>query len=92
MAVGGGRKFSGPAEKGKENPYSCCVLHSGRAPAERTRNLELFKDGDVRFLICTDVAARGIDIKVGTVFFSLSIYLSISLPPFPLCLPVCSLN
>ena len=22
-----------------------------------------FKDGDVRFLICTDVAARGIDIK-----------------------------
>ena len=24
---------------------------------------QAFKDGDVRFLICTDVAARGIDIK-----------------------------
>lgn len=24
--------------------------------------LQAFKDGDVRFLICTDVAARGIDI------------------------------
>jgi ATP-dependent RNA helicase DDX1 len=25
--------------------------------------LQAFKEGDVRFLICTDVAARGIDIK-----------------------------
>ena len=24
--------------------------------------LQAFKDGDIRFLICTDVAARGIDI------------------------------
>jgi superfamily II DNA/RNA helicase len=30
---------------------------------ERRRNLQFFKDGDVRFLICTDVAARGLDIK-----------------------------
>lgn len=26
-------------------------------------NLQAFKDGYVRFLICTDVAARGVDIK-----------------------------
>lgn len=26
-------------------------------------NLDAFKGGDVRFLICTDVAARGVDIK-----------------------------
>lgn len=26
-------------------------------------NLRAFKEGDVRFLICTDVAARGVDIK-----------------------------
>ncbi len=26
---------------------------------------QAFKEGDVRFLICTDVAARGIDIQVG---------------------------
>ena len=30
---------------------------------ERQENLQMFKDGDVRLLICTDVAARGIDIK-----------------------------
>lgn len=27
--------------------------------------MQAFKEGDVRFLICTDVAARGIDIQVG---------------------------
>ncbi|KAK3707993.1 hypothetical protein QZH41_010740, partial [Actinostola sp. cb2023] len=45
------------------NPYSCVVLHGDRPPAERKGNLQKFKDNEVRFLICTDVAARGIDIK-----------------------------
>jgi len=60
---GGGRKFQGKAESGKENPYSCVVLHSGRDQKERQANLEAFKEGDVRFLISTDVGARGLDIK-----------------------------
>eukprot|EP00920_Eleutheroschizon_duboscqi_P039542 GHVT01095058.1.p1 GENE.GHVT01095058.1~~GHVT01095058.1.p1 ORF type:complete len:236 (-),score=58.65 GHVT01095058.1:983-1690(-) len=34
-----------------------------RSQEERNQNLEAFKSGDVRFLICTDVAARGIDIQ-----------------------------
>lgn len=55
--------FSGKVESGKENKYSCVVLHGGRTQAERKTNLDAFRDGDVRFLICTDVAARGIDIK-----------------------------
>ncbi len=52
----------GKVEKGKENAYSCVVLHADRPPPERKRNFAAFKDGDVRFLICTDVAARGLDI------------------------------
>ena len=46
MAViryGGGGRFSGKAEKGKENPFSCVVLHGGRQHAERKRNLAAFK-------------------------------------------------
>ena len=58
-----GKKFKGQMESGKENPYSCCVLAGMRDMNERRRNLEAFKEGVVRFIICTDVAARGIDIK-----------------------------
>jgi ATP-dependent RNA helicase DDX1 len=42
--------------------YTCVCLHSDRAPAERKGNLERFKKQEVKFLICTDVAARGLDI------------------------------
>jgi superfamily II DNA/RNA helicase len=38
------------------------AIHSGRNQAARTRVLEQFKQGDVRYLIATGVAARGIDI------------------------------
>lgn len=60
------------------NEYSCVCLHGDRRPQERKDNLMAFKvtnnlktitkkncyfkTGEVRFLICTDVAARGIDI------------------------------
>merc|ERR1740123_2320880 len=49
-------------KRGRRNPYSCVVLAGMRNQRERQNNLEAFKQGDVRFLICTDVAARGIDI------------------------------
>ncbi|CAK9304419.1 unnamed protein product [Gordionus sp. m RMFG-2023] len=55
MKMGGGTHA-------KNNPYSCACLHSDRNPQERRANLESFKQGQVKFLICTDVAARGIDI------------------------------
>jgi ATP-dependent RNA helicase DDX1 len=55
--------FKGEKEKGKENKYSCCVLSGMRSNADRSEALQAFKDGLVRFLICTDVAARGIDVK-----------------------------
>eukprot|EP00923_Selenidium_pygospionis_P039667 GHVN01068889.1.p1 GENE.GHVN01068889.1~~GHVN01068889.1.p1 ORF type:complete len:780 (+),score=115.74 GHVN01068889.1:303-2342(+) len=63
VQLGGGRGFAGAMESGKENPYSCVVLAGMRDQQERQRNLEHFHTGSVRFLICTDVAARGIDIK-----------------------------
>ena len=60
---GGGRKFRANSLGGKENPYSCAVLAGGKSMKERRENLAAFKNGAVRFLICTDVAARGIDVK-----------------------------
>ncbi|MFH4977914.1 hypothetical protein AB6A40_004623 [Gnathostoma spinigerum] len=42
---------------------SVACLHSDKRPDERTRNFEMFKKGQVGFLICTDVAARGIDVR-----------------------------
>eukprot|EP00794_Sanderia_malayensis_P018921 gene18921-20825_t len=47
----------------KNARFSCVCLHSDRGHKERQANLAAFKSGAVKFLICTDVAARGIDIK-----------------------------
>ncbi|CAG5135711.1 unnamed protein product, partial [Candidula unifasciata] len=49
-------------QRGGKN-YSCVCLHGDRNPAERKANLEKFKKREVKFMICTDVAARGIDIS-----------------------------
>ncbi|CAG9860100.1 unnamed protein product [Phyllotreta striolata] len=46
-----------------KNHYSCVCLHGDRKPNERKANLEMFKNQQVKFLICTDVAARGLDIS-----------------------------
>ena len=37
-------------------------IHSGRSQNARQRVLNAFRNGEVRVLVCTDVAARGIDI------------------------------
>ncbi len=39
------------------------AIHSGRNQAARTRVLEQFKQGELQYLIATEVAARGIDIE-----------------------------
>lgn len=46
-----------------ERKYSCVCLHGDRHPSERKANLEAFKAQQVKYLICTDVAARGLDIS-----------------------------
>jgi ATP-dependent RNA helicase DeaD len=43
--------------------YSCHKLHGGMKQSERTQIIRDFKQGYFRYLIATDVAARGIDIE-----------------------------
>eukprot|EP01133_Synstelium_polycarpum_P019075 gene19075-22840_t len=45
-----------------ENQFSSVVLHGDKLNHVRKENLEKFKNGDCKFLICTDVASRGIDV------------------------------
>ena len=45
---GGGSKFRGRVESGKEHKYSCCVLAGMRSMTERRAALEAFKEGEVR--------------------------------------------
>ena len=40
----------------------CATLHSNRSQNQRLRALQDFKDGAVRVLVATDIAARGIDV------------------------------
>jgi ATP-dependent RNA helicase RhlE len=39
------------------------AIHSDRAQSDRTKALEAFKAGEIRCLVATDVAARGLDIE-----------------------------
>jgi len=51
------------ANGGNDPASICVVLHADRSNQERQANLDRFRAGLACFLICTDVAARGIDIK-----------------------------
>ncbi|MBO9125166.1 MULTISPECIES: DEAD/DEAH box helicase [unclassified Rhizobium] len=42
--------------------YSVASIHGNKSQGQRERALKAFKDGDIKTLIATDVAARGIDI------------------------------
>jgi ATP-dependent RNA helicase RhlE len=45
------------------NGIDAVAIHSDRSQPERTRALEGFKTGEIRVLVATDVAARGLDIE-----------------------------
>jgi ATP-dependent RNA helicase RhlE len=43
--------------------FSADTIHGGRSQAQRQRALKRFKNNEVKMLVATDVAARGIDIS-----------------------------
>ena len=42
--------------------FSADAIHGGKTQGARTRSLKKFKDDEVKILVATDVAARGIDV------------------------------
>lgn len=50
------------SEKMKSRGYSCTEIHGGMLQKERLEVIKSFKRGEYRYLVATDVAARGIDI------------------------------
>ena len=42
---------------------NCAALHGDMPQPKRTETLERFKEGEVRLLVASDVAARGLDIQ-----------------------------
>jgi ATP-dependent RNA helicase DeaD len=47
----------------KLNGIKAMAIHGGFSQAKRTRTMEQFHSQDIKVLVCTDVAARGLDIK-----------------------------
>jgi ATP-dependent RNA helicase DDX1 len=70
-----GRRPDAARETGAEHPYSSAVLGGALAMEDRRAALAAFKAGTVRFLIATDVAARGIDVA------ALPYVINLTLPP-----------
>ncbi|KAI0980716.1 hypothetical protein GJ496_005693 [Pomphorhynchus laevis] len=56
------QRLGGGPQAPASHQFSCVCLHGDRNPGERKANLQVFKSSKVRLMICTDVAARGIDI------------------------------
>ncbi len=47
----------------KKQGYDAAPLHGDMVQAKRTETLQGFRDGTVKYLVCSDVAARGLDIS-----------------------------
>ena len=50
------------SQKLKSQDFSCAIIHSDMQRIERERVMKLFRKGENRILIATDVMARGIDV------------------------------
>lgn len=56
-----------------DNQVNATALHGGMTQDKRERVMSRFHQGKIRFLVATDVAARGLDIKNVTHIFNYSI-------------------
>ncbi len=54
----------------KKNGYNAEPIHGDLDQSQRTRTLDGFRDGTIRFLCASDVAARGLDIPAVTHVFN----------------------
>jgi ATP-dependent RNA helicase RhlE len=50
------------AERLQRDGFACAAIHGNKSQGARTRALEDFKQGRIRVLVATDIAARGLDI------------------------------
>jgi ATP-dependent RNA helicase RhlE len=51
------------AERLAHDGLNCAAIHGNKSQAARTRTLSEFKQGRIRILVATDIAARGLDIS-----------------------------
>ena len=56
--------------------YAAAPLHGDMVQSARTKTLQDFRDGTVKFLICSDVAARGLDISAVSHVFNYDVPMS----------------
>ncbi|MEM6826004.1 MAG: DEAD/DEAH box helicase [Pseudomonadota bacterium] len=57
----------------KKHGYNASPIHGDLDQSQRTRTLDGFRDGDIRLLIASDVAARGLDIPAVSHVFNFDV-------------------
>ncbi|MCB5198138.1 DEAD/DEAH box helicase [Loktanella sp. TSTF-M6] len=57
----------------KKHGFDASPIHGDLDQSHRTRTLEGFRDGEIRFLVASDVAARGLDIPAVTHVFNFDV-------------------
>jgi superfamily II DNA/RNA helicase len=60
----------------KKHGYDAAPLHGDMVQSARTQTLQEFRDGKVKFLVCSDVAARGLDISAVSHVFNYDVPMS----------------
>ena len=61
------------AKSMKKNGYDAAPIHGDLDQSQRTRTLDGFRDGSLRFLVASDVAARGLDIPAVSHVFNFDV-------------------